>query len=161
MALRIPPTMSGQPKDVSRELTALDRSRARAAGKAGYEAMTLVADLYFRAGDLRAAHNLVRTDPLQLPLPTFWREDHDLVAHELVSVAVGGHEQRGSAVFERLGYLRHRREPILDKLVAIPGSSAALDRFEHLGRVIVLVDAFAVLEGTHAQFLWPHIDVAL
>src|SRR5207253_7634290 len=52
----------GQPRDVSRELSAVDRAKARAAGKKGHEALTLVADLYFRAGDLRAAHNIVRTD---------------------------------------------------------------------------------------------------
>ncbi len=48
--------------EASRELTAVDRSPARAAGDAGQEPLTLVADLYARAGDFRNAHALVRTD---------------------------------------------------------------------------------------------------
>ncbi len=52
----------GQPRDAARELSAIDRSPARSAGEAGHEVLTLIADLYTRAGDLRAAHNLVRTD---------------------------------------------------------------------------------------------------
>jgi soluble lytic murein transglycosylase len=48
--------------EASRELTAVDRSAARAAGDAGQEPLTLLAELYARAGDFRSAHALVRAD---------------------------------------------------------------------------------------------------
>jgi soluble lytic murein transglycosylase len=50
--------------EAARELTAVDRSTARAAGdtRAGQEPLALVADLFARAGDFRSAHALVRTD---------------------------------------------------------------------------------------------------
>jgi soluble lytic murein transglycosylase len=51
-----------QPKDAARELAAVDRRVAVAAGEAGHEVLTLIADLHFRAGDLRSAHNVVRGD---------------------------------------------------------------------------------------------------
>ena len=52
----------GLKAEAVRELTAVDRAPARAAGDAGLEPLTLVADLYARAGDFRNAHALVRTD---------------------------------------------------------------------------------------------------
>ena len=52
----------GLSTEASRELAAVDRSPARAAGEAGYEPLTLLADLYARAADYRSAHALVRTD---------------------------------------------------------------------------------------------------
>jgi soluble lytic murein transglycosylase len=52
----------GLKAEAVRELTAVDRSPARAAGDAGQEPLTLIADLYARAGDFRNAHALVRTD---------------------------------------------------------------------------------------------------
>src|SRR5207248_6087448 len=52
----------GMRQEASRELSAVDRSPARAAGEAGQEALTLIAELYARAGDFRNAHALVRTD---------------------------------------------------------------------------------------------------
>src|SRR5207248_2315630 len=52
----------GMRQEASRELSAVDRSPARATGEAGQEALTLIAELYARAGDFRNAHALVRTD---------------------------------------------------------------------------------------------------
>jgi soluble lytic murein transglycosylase len=52
----------GMKAEASRELTAVDRSPARAAGDAGQEALTLIAELYARAQDFRNAHALVRTE---------------------------------------------------------------------------------------------------
>jgi soluble lytic murein transglycosylase len=52
----------GLKAEAARELNAVDRSVAREAGEAGYEPLTLVAELYARAGDFRNAHALVRTD---------------------------------------------------------------------------------------------------
>ena len=52
----------GMGAEASRELTAVDRSPARNAGEAGEEPLTLIAELYARAGDFRNAHALVRTD---------------------------------------------------------------------------------------------------
>jgi soluble lytic murein transglycosylase len=56
----------GMKPEASRELTAVDRSPARAAGDTGQEALTLIAELYARAGDFRNAHALVRTELRQL-----------------------------------------------------------------------------------------------
>lgn len=54
----------GLKQEASRELSAVDRSPARAAidTALGQEPLTLLADLYARAGDFRNAHALVRTD---------------------------------------------------------------------------------------------------
>jgi soluble lytic murein transglycosylase len=52
----------GMKPEAARELTAVDRSPARAAGDAGQEALTLIAELYGRASDFRNAHALVRTE---------------------------------------------------------------------------------------------------
>ncbi|HUJ27619.1 MAG TPA: transglycosylase SLT domain-containing protein [Myxococcales bacterium] len=54
----------GMKTEAARELTAVDRSPARAAGEGreGQEPLTLIADLFARAGDFRSAHALVRTD---------------------------------------------------------------------------------------------------
>ena len=52
----------GLKAEASRELTAVDRAPARAAGEAGHESLTLIAALYARADDFRNAHALVRTD---------------------------------------------------------------------------------------------------
>ncbi|HEX4382266.1 MAG TPA: transglycosylase SLT domain-containing protein [Myxococcales bacterium] len=52
----------GMKPEAARELTAVDRSPSRAAGDAGQEALTLIAELYARAGDFRNAHALVRTE---------------------------------------------------------------------------------------------------
>ena len=54
----------GLNQEASRELTAVDRAPARAAldSEAGQEPLTLLAELYARAGDFRDAHALVRTD---------------------------------------------------------------------------------------------------
>ena len=54
----------GLNQEASRELTAVDRAPARAAldSEAGQEPLTLLAELYGRAGDFRNAHALVRTD---------------------------------------------------------------------------------------------------
>src|SRR3954469_9010064 len=48
--------------EAARELAAVDRSAARAAGDEGHEPLTLIAELYARAGDLRSAHAVMRTD---------------------------------------------------------------------------------------------------
>ena len=56
----------GMKPEATRELTAVDRSPARAAGDSGQEALTLIAELYARAGDFRNAHALVRTELRQL-----------------------------------------------------------------------------------------------
>ena len=54
----------GLKAEASRELAAVDRAPARAAleSEAGQEPLTLLAELYARAGDFRNAHALVRTD---------------------------------------------------------------------------------------------------
>ena len=52
----------GLKAEASRELTAVERAPARAAGEAGREPLTLIAALYARADDFRNAHALVRTD---------------------------------------------------------------------------------------------------
>jgi soluble lytic murein transglycosylase len=52
----------GMKQEAARELVAVDRGPARAGGAEGDEAMVLLADLWSRAGDLRNAHALVRTD---------------------------------------------------------------------------------------------------
>jgi soluble lytic murein transglycosylase len=54
----------GLRQEASRELSAVDRGPARAAldTEAGQEPLTLLAELYARAGDFRSAHALVRTD---------------------------------------------------------------------------------------------------
>jgi len=54
----------GMKQEAARELSAVDRSPARAAldSRAGQEALTLIAELFARAGDFRSAHALVRTD---------------------------------------------------------------------------------------------------
>ncbi|HYS09457.1 MAG TPA: lytic transglycosylase domain-containing protein [Myxococcales bacterium] len=49
-------------QEAAREVSAIDRSPARAAGDAGQEPLTLVAELFARAGDLRSAHAVVRTE---------------------------------------------------------------------------------------------------
>jgi peptidoglycan lytic transglycosylase len=56
----------GMKAEAAREVTAVDRSPARAAGESGQEALTLIAELYGRAGDFRNAHALVRTELRQL-----------------------------------------------------------------------------------------------
>jgi soluble lytic murein transglycosylase len=86
----------GMKPEAARELTAVDRSPARAAGDAGQEALTLIAELYARAGDYRNAHALVRTElrpllrrptsPLalrasSLAYPLVFREQIAKVAH--------------------------------------------------------------------------------
>jgi soluble lytic murein transglycosylase len=48
--------------EAAREVSAVDRSPARGAGEAGHEPLTLVAELFARAGDLRSAHAVVRTE---------------------------------------------------------------------------------------------------
>ena len=48
--------------EAARELLAVDRGPARASGPEGEEALVLLADLSARAGDLRNAHALIRTD---------------------------------------------------------------------------------------------------
>jgi soluble lytic murein transglycosylase len=48
--------------EASREIAAIDRSVARGAGDQGQEPLTLVAELFARAGDLRSAHSVVRTE---------------------------------------------------------------------------------------------------
>ena len=52
--------------EAARELGAVDRSPARAAQAAGEEPLVLLADLLSRAGELRAAHQLVRTELREL-----------------------------------------------------------------------------------------------
>jgi soluble lytic murein transglycosylase len=52
----------GLKTEAAREISAIDRSPARSAGEAGHEPLTLVAELYSRAGDLRSAHAIVRTE---------------------------------------------------------------------------------------------------
>ncbi|MGZ6142527.1 MAG: tetratricopeptide repeat protein, partial [Myxococcales bacterium] len=54
----------GLRQEASREISAIDRGPARAAidSALGQEPLTLLADLYARAGDFRNAHALVRTD---------------------------------------------------------------------------------------------------
>jgi soluble lytic murein transglycosylase len=48
--------------EAAREIAAIDRSAARDAGESGQEPLTLVAELFARAGDLRSAHAVVRTE---------------------------------------------------------------------------------------------------
>ena len=48
--------------EAAREVSAVDRSPARTAGEAGHEPLTLIAELFARAGDLRSAHAVVRTE---------------------------------------------------------------------------------------------------
>src|SRR5437773_3513706 len=52
----------GLKTEAAREVSAVDRSPARGAGEAGHEPLTLVAELFARAGDLRSAHSVVRTE---------------------------------------------------------------------------------------------------
>ncbi|HTO96655.1 MAG TPA: transglycosylase SLT domain-containing protein [Myxococcales bacterium] len=52
----------GLKNEAAKEISAIDRSPARSAGEAGYEPLTLVAELYSRAGDLRNAHAVVRIE---------------------------------------------------------------------------------------------------
>jgi soluble lytic murein transglycosylase len=48
--------------EAAREVSAVDRSAARIGGESGQEPLTLIAELFARAGDLRSAHALVRTE---------------------------------------------------------------------------------------------------
>jgi soluble lytic murein transglycosylase len=52
----------GLKTEAAREIAAIDRSAARDAGEAGQEPLTLVAELFARAEDLRMAHAVVRTE---------------------------------------------------------------------------------------------------
>ena len=53
----------GLKAEAAREISAVDRSPVRSAGSdVGHEPLTLIAELYSRAGDLRAAHAVVRTE---------------------------------------------------------------------------------------------------
>jgi len=52
----------GLKTEAAREISAVDRSAARSGGEAGHEPLTLIAELYSRAGDLRSAHAIVRTE---------------------------------------------------------------------------------------------------
>jgi peptidoglycan lytic transglycosylase len=52
----------GLKSEAAKEISAVDRSPARLGGEAGYEPLTLVAELYARAGELRGAHAVVRTE---------------------------------------------------------------------------------------------------
>ena len=52
----------GLKAEAAREISAVDRSPARSGSDAGHEPLTLIAELYSRAGDLRAAHAVVRTE---------------------------------------------------------------------------------------------------
>ena len=52
----------GLKAEAAREISAVDRSPARSGSDAGHEPLTLIAELYSRAGDLRAAHAIVRTE---------------------------------------------------------------------------------------------------
>jgi len=52
----------GMRPEAARELLAVDRAPARALGLEGEEALVLLADLSARAGDLRNAHALIRTE---------------------------------------------------------------------------------------------------
>ena len=56
----------GLKPEAARELAAVDRTPARAAGEAGLEPLILLADLLTRAADLRAAHHVGRTDLREL-----------------------------------------------------------------------------------------------
>src|SRR2546430_15459759 len=56
----------GLKTEAAREISAVDRSAARSGGEAGHEPLTLIAELYSRAGDLRSAHAIVRTEPRSL-----------------------------------------------------------------------------------------------
>ncbi len=48
--------------EAAREIAAIDRSPAREAGESGQEPLTLIAELFARAGDLRMAHAVVRME---------------------------------------------------------------------------------------------------
>jgi soluble lytic murein transglycosylase len=52
----------GLKPEAAKEISAVDRSVARSAGEAGQEPLTLIAELYARAGDLRNAHAVVRIE---------------------------------------------------------------------------------------------------
>ncbi len=52
--------------ETQRELAAVDRQPARDAGAAGFEPLTLLADLLSRAGEPRAAHQIVRVELREL-----------------------------------------------------------------------------------------------
>jgi soluble lytic murein transglycosylase len=52
----------GLKTEAAREISAVDRSAARSGGEVGHEPLTLIAELYSRAGDLRSAHAIVRTE---------------------------------------------------------------------------------------------------
>jgi peptidoglycan lytic transglycosylase len=52
----------GMKTEAAKEISAIDRSQARSAGEAGHEPLTLVAELYSRAGDVRNAHAVVRIE---------------------------------------------------------------------------------------------------
>jgi len=52
----------GLKTEAAREIAAIDRSGAREAGESGQEPLTLVAELFARAGDLRMAHAVVRME---------------------------------------------------------------------------------------------------
>jgi soluble lytic murein transglycosylase len=56
----------GMLPEAARELAAVDRSVLRAAGQAGQEPLLVLADLASRAGELRAAHALIRSDLREL-----------------------------------------------------------------------------------------------
>jgi soluble lytic murein transglycosylase len=56
----------GLKAEAQRELAAVDRSPARAAGEAGLEPLILLADLFLRSGDPRSAHQVGRTDLREL-----------------------------------------------------------------------------------------------
>ena len=52
----------GMTAEAQHELAAIDRQPARELGAAGFEPLTLLADLFFRAGDPRSAHQIVRVE---------------------------------------------------------------------------------------------------
>ena len=56
----------GFTSETQRELAAVDRQPARDAGAAGFEPLTLLADLLSRAGDPRSAHQIVRVELREL-----------------------------------------------------------------------------------------------
>ncbi len=110
------------------ELNAVDRSLAREAGEAGYEPLTLVAELYARAGDFRNAHSLVRTDLR----PLLRRPGSALALHaEALAYPLAFREQisrvsQGAAIPPDLLQALMREESALDPRALSPTGAVGL-----------------------------------
>src|SRR5207253_6446513 len=111
-----------------REISAVDRSAARSGGEAGHEPLTLIAELYSRAGDLRSAHAIVRTE-----LRSLLRRPATALALRAAALAypLAFREQiarvsQGAAVLADLLQALMREESALDPRALLPSGALGL-----------------------------------